>query len=80
MKAWHKFPEEFLSKSWEVCGYKNIDDLQNVEGSINHRIAEFDISRIVQIMESSGGPKDITSIDYTENEIDYTDTKDPPKG
>ena len=69
-----------VRKSWEVCGYKNIDDLQNVEGSINHRIAEFDISRIVQIMESSGGPKDITSIDYTENEIDYTDTKDPPKG
>ena len=47
MKSCNKVPEELLRKSWEVCGYKNIDDLQNVEGSINQSIEEFDGSRIV---------------------------------
>ena len=46
-------------KSWEVCGYNNIDDLKNVEGSINQSIVKFDRSRIVQMMESSGVPEAI---------------------
>ena len=80
MKAWNKVPKELLSKYWEVYGYKNIDYLQNVEGSINQSIAEFYRSRIVRIMESSGGPEAITSLDDPENEIDDPDTKDPPEG
>ena len=60
--------------------YTNIDDLQNVEGSINQSIAEFDRARIVQIMESSGVPEAITSLYDPENEIDYPDTENPPEG
>ena len=66
MKARNKLPEELVRKSWGVFGYKNIDDLQNVEGSINQSIAEFDGSRIVQIMESDGVPESITSLDDPE--------------
>ena len=49
VKAWNKVLEELVRKSWEVSGYKNIDDLQNIEGSINQSIAEFDRARIVQM-------------------------------
>ena len=69
-----------VRKSWELCGYKNIDDLQNVEGSINQSIAEFDRARIVQIMEYDGGPEAITSLYDTENDIDDTYTEYPPEG
>ena len=79
MKEWNKVPEELARNSWEVCGYKNIDDLQNLEGSINQNIAEFDRARIVQIMESVGGPEAITSLDDPENDIDDPETKDPPE-
>ena len=65
-KAWNKVPEELVRKFWGVCGYKNIDDFQNVQGSINQSIAEFDGSRIVQIMESDGVPESITSLDDPE--------------
>ena len=65
MKARNKLPEELVRKSWGVFGYKNIDDLQNVEGSINQSIAEFDRSRIFRIMESSGGQEAIKSLDDT---------------
>ena len=82
VKARNKSPEELVRKSWswEVCGYKNIDDLQNVEGSINQSIAEFDRARIVQIMEYDGGPEAITSLYDTENDIDDTYTEYPPEG
>ena len=77
MKARNKVPEELVRKSWEVCGYKNIDYLKNVERSINQSIAEFDRSRIVQIMESAVEPEAIKSLDDPENEIYDTDSEDP---
>ena len=70
VKEWNEVPEELLRRYWEVCGYKNIDCLQNVEGSINQSIAEFYRSRIVRIVESAGGPEAIISLDDPENEID----------
>ena len=51
-------------KSWEVWGYKNIDDLQYVEGSIHQSVAEFDRDKLVQMMEYDGGTVSITSLDY----------------
>ena len=68
-----------VRKSWEVCGYKNIENLQNIEGSINLRIAEFYRARIVQVMESAGVPEAIKSLDDTENDIDDTYTEDTPE-
>ena len=80
VKAWNKPPEELIRKYWDVCVYKNIGDLQNLEGSINQSIAEFYRARIVQMMESTGIPEAITSLDDPENNIDDPDTKDPPEG
>ena len=80
MKARNKAPEEWVRKSSEVCGYKNIDDLQSIDGSINQNIAEFDRGRIVQIMESAGVTEAIVSLYDPENEIDDLDAKDPPYG
>ena len=76
MKARNKAPEEWVRKSSEVCGYKNIDDLQSIDGSINQNIAEFDRGRIVQIMESAVEPEAIKSLDDPENEIYDTDSED----
>ena len=79
MKAWNEVPEELLRKYWEVCGYKNIDYIHNVEGSINQSIVEFYRSRIVRIVESAGGPEAITSLDDPENDNDNPETKYPPE-
>ena len=80
MKARNKAPEEWVRKSSEVCGYKNIDDLQSIDGSINQNIAEFDRGRIVQMMEYAGVTEAIVSLYDPENEIDDLDAKDPPYG
>ena len=27
VQAWDKVPEELVCKSWEVCGYKSVEDM-----------------------------------------------------
>ena len=58
-----------------------MDDLQNVESSINHIITDLDRATTVQIMESAGGSDVILHLDDPENVIgDGLDTEEYKEG
>ena len=81
VQAWKKTPERLVQKTWTVCGYKSMDDLQNVESSINHIITDLDRATTVQIMESAGGSDVILHLDDPENVIgDDLDTEEYKEG
>ena len=81
VQAWKKLPERLVQKAWTVCGYKSMDDLQNVESSINHIITDLDRATTVQIMESAGGSDVILHLDDPENVIgDELDTEEYKEG
>ena len=80
MEAWNEISERLMQNSWEVCGYKSIDDLQNIESSINDGIIEFDRATMVQFMESAGGLDVIPELDDPKNEISDPDTEDNTEG
>lgn len=74
VQAWNKIPKELIQKSWDVCGYKSINELQNREISINNIVTEFNVAQMVQIMESAGGSDTIPSLDDPDNDIHDPDT------
>ena len=78
-QAWSGNPEELIRKSWEVCGYKSISDLNNVEGSANN-LMEYDQNMIIEIMEAAGGKEAVQHILNEENEVDEADEDEEDEG
>ena len=80
VEVWNEISERLIQKSWEVCGYKSINDLQNIESSINRSIIKFDRATMVQMMESAGGSDVIPELDDPKNDIDDPDTEEHTEG
>ena len=79
VQAWSDIPEELIRKSWEVCGYKSISDLNNVEGSAN-TVIEYNQNMIVEIMEAAGGQQAVHHILNSENDVGEAEEEDDDEG
>ena len=53
VKSWEKIPPELMRKSWTVCGYKSVSELEEKDCSINvNTVTEYTREDIVSIMET----------------------------
>ena len=55
VKAWAKFPKELVRKSWEVCGYKSTEDLNNEEETVSAVIANYSQEQLGTMIENIAG-------------------------
>lgn len=72
----NRISKQLMQKSWEVYGYKSINDLQKTESFLNNSITVSNRTKIVQIMKSAGGSDTIPSLDGPENEIHDPDIEE----
>ena len=75
VKAWEKIPEEIVRKAWDVCGYKSVREIQNIEENQTNNtdtslVKHYSPDEIVTIMEKAGGKEAMQLIRDPENEID----------
>ena len=72
VKAWNKVSDKLIQKSWEVCGYKNIHDLENKESSV-HDLVQYEKNKTIRIVESVAGSDALYHFLNPENEIGTPD-------
>ena len=72
VKAWNKVSVKLIQKSWEVCGYKNICDLENTESSV-HDLVQYETNKIIRIIESVAGSDALYHFLNLENKIGTPD-------
>ena len=73
VKAWEKIPEEMIRKVWDVCGYKKISEIQNIEQFCNKEttvVTQYSSDEIVSVMEKARGKEAMQLIRDPENEVD----------
>ena len=74
VKAWEKIPEEIVRKAWDVCGYKSVREIQNIEENQTNNtdtslVKHYSPDEIVTIMEKAGGKEAMQLIRDPENEV-----------
>ena len=55
VKAWSKVPKELVRKSWEVCGYKSIEDLSNEEETVSVAVINYSHEQLGTMIENISG-------------------------
>ena len=55
MKGLGEVPEELIRKAWKFCGYKIVEDLENIEGSTNAVVKHLGRYDLMQVVESAAG-------------------------
>ena len=73
-----KVSEELVKKSWTVCGYKEVSDLENNEGSNNIQttLDTHSDDNIAQIIENVGGELAMCFVNDPENEVGSANDND----
>ena len=65
-----KIPEELIRKAWQCCGYKNVEDIENVEGSANAVVEHLGRYDLMQVVEKAAGSTALEHFRDPENEFD----------
>ena len=75
-----KIPEELIRKVWQFCGYKNVEDIENVEGSANAIVEHLGRYDLMQVVEKAVGATALEHFRDPENKFDEPgDDEDTPE-
>ena len=80
VKAWEKIPEELIRKVWQCCGYKNVEDIENVKGSANAVVKHLGRYDLMQVVEKAAEAIALEHFCDPENEFHESgDDEDAPE-